>query len=81
MAWPDPGVLAINGVEHAVYPLGGDLSGPAIPPVGYHLVCRPSGKWCDVSAAFDRCTCDDFARRRDPNGCEHCAALRAALAS
>jgi hypothetical protein len=84
IAWPDPGILAINGVEHAVYPLAGDLSGPNIPPVGYHLVHRPSGRWCDVSAALDACTCDDFARRRavrDPKGCEHCAALRAALAS
>jgi hypothetical protein len=82
IAWPAPGLLLINGAEHAVYPLAGDLSGPSIPPVGYHLVHRASGRWWDVAADFSACTCPDSARRRsDPKGREHRAALRAALAS
>jgi hypothetical protein len=84
IAWPYPGLLAINGVEYAVHPLTGDLSGPTIPPVGYHLVNRKSGRWYDVNADLADCTCPDFVFRRaqiDPKGCKHCAALRVALAS
>jgi hypothetical protein len=84
LAWPYPGLLLINGVAYAVHPLTGDLSGPDVPPVGFHLVNRTSGKWYDVTDDFSDCTCPDFVWRRadrDPKGCKHCAALRVALAS
>src|ERR1051326_3252888 len=77
------GVLTINGTPYGVHELTdqGRL-------VGYRLV-KADGTTYDIDIWGGRwgqdcweCDCPDYLARRanrDPKGCKHCAALRAAL--
>jgi hypothetical protein len=68
LAYPEPGVLEINGVEYAVRPLQG----------GYRLT-KPGGKSYDIdtSGKLWACDCPDAVFRE--RQCKHIQGLFAAL--